>query len=104
MDKKNPLSRRQWLGKISVPALTAGAAVMSLDTKASPAHADKKEGFPGTRIFNICDYGAKGDGKTLNTTAIQTAIDKCFADKGGTVLIPAGDFLCGTIELRSNVT
>ena len=40
----------------------------------------------------------------MDTKAIQSAIDKCFNEKGGTVLIPAGDFLCGTLELKSNVT
>jgi uncharacterized RDD family membrane protein YckC len=53
----------------------------------------------GARIYNVRDYGAQGDGKTLDTAAAQAAIDKCTQEKGGTVLIPAGDFLVGTIEL-----
>ncbi|WP_372934411.1 glycoside hydrolase family 28 protein, partial [Mariniphaga sediminis] len=52
---------------------------------------------------NILDYGAVSDGKTINTEAIQNAIDKC-SEKGGMVIIPAGEFLTGTIYLKSNVT
>jgi len=52
----------------------------------------------------VRDFGAKGDGVTLDTTAIQAAIDTCHEARGGTVLFPAGDFLSGTIELKSFVT
>ncbi len=58
----------------------------------------------GTRVYNVRSYGAKGDGVTLDTAAIQAAIDACHSDGGGTVLIPAGTFPIGTVELRSNVT
>lgn len=104
MDDFNPLSRREWLGKLSIPVLTAGATVVGINANASPSDNEEADNAAGVRIYNICDYGAKGDGKTLNTKAIQSAIDKCFADKGGTVLIPAGNFLSGTLELKSNVT
>jgi polygalacturonase len=57
---------------------------------------------PGTRIFNVVDFGAAGDGATMNTAAIQRAVDAC-AVQGGTVLIPPGRFLTGSIELKSNV-
>jgi Glycosyl hydrolases family 28 len=52
---------------------------------------------------NIVDFGAKLDGVTINTEAIQKAINQT-AVKGGTVLIPQGEFLSGTIYLKSNVT
>ena len=58
----------------------------------------------GAKIYNIRDFGAKGDGATLDTAAVQAAIDACNRDRGGTVLVPAGDFLIGTVELKSNVT
>lgn len=51
---------------------------------------------------NILAFGAKADGKTINTKAIQAAIDKC-SKTGGTVIIPNGTFLTGTIHLKSNV-
>jgi len=56
------------------------------------------------RTHNILEYGAKGDGRTLDTAAVQRAIDACHGDRGGVVLVPAGDFLVGTLELKSNVT
>jgi polygalacturonase len=55
------------------------------------------------RTFNIKDYGAVGDGQTVNTQAIAKAIDACSAAGGGTVLMPAGLWLTGPIELKSNV-
>jgi polygalacturonase len=51
----------------------------------------------------ITDYGARGDGETLNTDAIQRAIDACFEGGGGEVLLPPGRFLSGTLQLRSRV-
>lgn len=53
-------------------------------------------------IFSILDYGAK-PGETLNTDYIQKAIDTC-SQNGGTVLIPPGTYLTGTLYLRSYVT
>ncbi len=54
--------------------------------------------------FDITKYGAVGDGKTLNTTFIQKAIDECTKSGGGKVIFPAGIYLSGTIELKDNVT
>ncbi|MGB4415688.1 MAG: glycosyl hydrolase family 28 protein [Paludibacter sp.] len=53
--------------------------------------------------FVVTDFGATGDGITLNTVFIQKAIDRCAADGGGRVIIPHGIFLSGTIFLKSNV-
>ncbi|MES3021426.1 MAG: glycoside hydrolase family 28 protein [Pseudomonadota bacterium] len=53
--------------------------------------------------FNVGKYGAKGDGTTLNTAAIQRAIDAA-AQKGGTVVFPAGTFRTGSIFVKSGVT
>jgi polygalacturonase len=55
-------------------------------------------------VFNVVDYGAKGDGGTLDTIAIQKSIDGCALAGGGSVYFPAGNFLSGTIVLKSNVT
>jgi len=53
--------------------------------------------------FNIIKYGAKADGVTLNTRSINNAIVACNKKGGGVVVIPAGLWLTGPVELRSNV-
>lgn len=53
--------------------------------------------------INILDLGAQPDGKTLNTSFIQEAIDKVNEAGGGKVIIPNGTFLSGSVELKSNV-
>lgn len=53
--------------------------------------------------YDIATYGAKGDGITLNTKAIQEAIDNASTNGGGRVTIPRGRFVSGTILLKSNV-
>jgi polygalacturonase len=55
-------------------------------------------------FFNIADYGAVGNGTKLCTEAIQKAVNACSDAGGGTVYIPAGQFLSGAIFLKSNVT
>ena len=58
----------------------------------------------GSPLVDITTHGALGDGKTLNTKAIQAAVDQCAAQGGGTVVVPPGTFLSGTVELKSNIT
>lgn len=53
--------------------------------------------------FNIKDYGAKGNGKTSNTEAINKAIKVCNEAGGGIVFIPGGKYVSGTIEMLDNV-
>lgn len=53
--------------------------------------------------FDITDFGASGDGATLNTSAIQAAVDACAENGGGTVHVPAGVFVSGSIFLKSNI-
>jgi polygalacturonase len=55
------------------------------------------------RQFVLTDYGGVGDGKTLNTAAFRKAIEAATWAGGGTVLIPAGGFVSGPIELESNL-
>jgi len=52
---------------------------------------------------NIKDYGAVGDGVTLNTRAIQSAIDDCSLHGGGRVLVEGGTYLFGRINMKSGV-
>ncbi|HEV2418010.1 MAG TPA: glycosyl hydrolase family 28 protein [Terriglobia bacterium] len=100
------LSRRRWLG-LAAPILAA-----SLDSGGSNESGLAAQRIRpvtpsetlGTRVYNIRDFGAVGDGKTLDTAAVQASVDTCSKDRGGTVLVPAGVFVIGTVELKSNVT
>jgi len=55
-------------------------------------------------VYNIVDFGAKGDGKTNNTKAINAAIESASKHGGGTIYFPAGDFLSYTIRMKSKIT
>ncbi len=86
------MNQKNMIGKTLVLFLVAGlASLANADT--APA-----------KIFNITSYGAKGDGKTLNTVAVQKAIDQCSESGGGVVRIPAGRFVIGTVIVKNDVT
>ena len=70
-------------------------APFSMEAPAQPSFPD--------RVFRLADYGAVGDGRTLNTTAFSKAIQACSAAGGGRVIVPAGHWLTGPIELLSHV-
>lgn len=55
------------------------------------------------KTYNINDFGAIPDGKTMNTLAFEKAIKECAANGGGKVLVPNGKYLTGPIHLESNV-
>ena len=55
-------------------------------------------------IFDVRHHGARGDGRTLDTASINAAILAAARCGGGTLLIPAGRYLCFTLRLRSNVS
>ncbi|WP_144060222.1 glycoside hydrolase family 28 protein [Rhodopirellula sallentina] len=54
--------------------------------------------------FNVRDFGAAGDGTTLDTAAIQKTLDACATDGSGVVRVPPGNYITGTITLKSNTT
>jgi polygalacturonase len=54
--------------------------------------------------FNVKQFGATGDGETRATEQLQAAIDTCARGGGGTVLVPAGGYVTGTLWMRSNIT
>jgi len=88
-------SRREVLrygARMSAAVLGAGALPLKLFGQSRPR-----------REFNVLNFGAAGDGTTLDSAAIQRAIDAAAAD-GGRVVVPgARRFLIGTIELRSGI-
>jgi polygalacturonase len=55
-------------------------------------------------FFNILDYGAVGNHQAPNTCAIQSTIDACSLAGGGTVYVPAGTYITGSLVLKSNIT
>jgi len=57
-----------------------------------------------TRVYDARDYGAKGDGIELDTAALNQAVEACANAGGGQVLLPPGQYLSGTVHLRSHVT
>ncbi len=54
-------------------------------------------------VFNIKNFGAIADGKTINTRAIQTAIDSCNKSGGGSVVVGGGVYITGSLQMKSNV-
>lgn len=60
-------------------------------------------GMHGAVVFNVRAMGAAGDGKTVDTPAINKTIDAAASAGGGTVFFPAGAYLCYSIHLKSNV-
>lgn len=54
-------------------------------------------------VYNVMDYGAKNSGTEHTTLQIQKTIDICFRNGGGVVYVPQGEYLVGTLNLKSNV-
>ena len=78
----------------------AGSA-LALNAQTEP---EMKASLPGRGpTFGVRNFGAAGDGRTLDTAAINKAIEAAAAAGGGTVFLPAGNYLCHSIHLRSNV-
>jgi len=76
-------------------AFLASASVGCAHENVSDSHSAK--------VCSVVDYGAVGDGRMLNTKALQTAVDRCAADGGGTLVVPKGTFITGAIFLKQGV-
>jgi polygalacturonase len=76
--------------------------VLAVNADQGPMHSAQSS--PAAGSLDVRVFGAAGDGKTLDTTAINKAIDRAAAAGGGTVLFPAGNYLSYSIHLKSNVT
>lgn len=83
--------------KLFFTALLISVFFVGFKTQAQKVSKTQKE-------FLITAFGAKGDGKTMNTIAIQKAINAAFKNKGGQVIFPKGKFLSGSIVMKTNVT
>lgn len=79
---------------------TAAAAALAF---AFPVCAIASSAAVSSGVYNVKAYGAVGDGVAKDTAALQKAVDACSAAGGGTVLVPPGVYLTGTVYLRSNV-
>jgi len=83
---------------IAAPVAVAVAAMCLLSPFVAHAAPSTLQG-----ALNVMASGATGDGKSLDTAAIQSAIDQCAKNGGGTVRVPAGRYLVGTLILKSKV-
>ena len=86
---KRSMSRRSFVGSATGLAAGAGVVVSGRAGETPP----REEVTTSATQAVITDFGAKGDGRTLDTGAIQSAIDACATRGGGTVVIPPGEFL-----------
>lgn len=86
-----------WKNLLSPVFALVGFAALAADTNAPATQPTRSE-------FNVREFGAKGDGLAKDTAAIQKALDACATAGGGTVLVPAGVYLTGSLALGSNTT
>ena len=86
---------------VKIPALAFAIACLTLGVTAR-AENPPLPVIP-TNTFNVMKLGAVGDGKTINTAAIQKTIDAASAAGGGVVLVPEGNFLTGPFTLASQI-
>jgi polygalacturonase len=91
-------TRRRDLLKLSPFAVAAAAT-----TVGRSAFAEAPAPTAVESSFNVRNFGATGDGKTVDTPAINRAIEAVAAAGGGTLIFPAGTYICFTIHLRSKV-
>src|ERR1700761_6801780 len=100
---------QQGIGRRSfLKGVVQASVAASLGAKALPLAAEKSgrpvEPPSPSLQLNVRDFGATGDGSTLETASLQQALDRCNVLGGGEVLIPAGRYLTGGLSLRCRVT
>src|SRR5438105_198988 len=102
MDGQGMGSRRDFL-RLAGAGLTAVTTAGALGRGAGEQVAPSASGVGQSSTFDVSKYGAKGDGKTIDTAAINSAIDAAAATGGGTVLFPAGIYASYSLHLKSHV-
>lgn len=95
-------TRREFIRHL-LPATGVGLALGALPLPGALAQS-APDAPPVAGVFNVRNFGAKGDGAVKDTAALQSAIDACARAGGGMVLLPVGRFLSGMITLKDNVT
>jgi polygalacturonase len=93
-----PSKRREFLKRAGIAGIAAPGLAFA-NTASSANGAEKHSAI----FYEVRAFGAAGDGKTVDTPAIDHAIDKAAGAGGGTVFFPAGNYLCYSIHLKSNV-
>jgi polygalacturonase len=94
----------------NLTALLLAAALAACSThdaahSRTPSQSHAQPGAKATaRTFNVRDNGATGDGKTKDTADLQKTLDACAAAGGGTVTLPEGSYLTGSIRIGGNTT
>jgi hypothetical protein len=98
-------SRTSKLGKGRIVSLTVAAALIAFFLFCAATLSCRRY-FIATHStdYDVCAFGAKGDGIAKETPALQAAIDQASARGGVVVVFPAGRYLSGTLHLRSNVS
>jgi len=84
-------------------AFVVCALTLTKTTLSAGTPADQQTAAATSRAFDVHAYGAKGDGKALDSPAVNRAIEAAAAAGGGTVLFPAGTYRCFSIHLKSHV-
>ena len=91
--------RRDFLKRAS-----AGLAGTGLALQAGQGMARAAASPPPAGSFDVRAFGATGDGKTLDSPSINKAIEAASAVGGGTIMFPAGNYLCYSIRLKENIS
>src|SRR5208337_4074410 len=81
------MKRCQWVGALLAATLLAATAWVQ-----------------GATVVSVTEHGARGDGKTLDTSALNRAVEACAGAGGGQVRVPPGRYLTGTVRLRTGIT
>ena len=97
--------RRKFIGRgvAALPLLGVADALLAEGVGAAKrVRAAAASVKSGNVRLNVREFGAVGDGVAKDTLAVQQALDRCSVLGGGEVLVPAGEYLCGALVLRSN--